>query len=342
MTQQNKDTEMLRSGLFAIWALGWLVVLSSTRSASAEQPAAGSMCSIERLQSVLQSIDPYQPQQVVSGKLALFGSSTMDGMAHAWVDQFRQFHADAVIEVSSIGESQAVERICSEPSSMWLVSRPVTPAELESLKSKGMRRPIALEVARQALGIFVHQSNPVTSISGEQMRSIFTDESTGTPTWKLLGATGALADQPIRIISRTEDSGTHKYLKESVFRSNLREGLPVASNAEIVDVIKTDPLAIGICGLKCGYNEARALSLQAGGNTIPSDEMAILSGQYPLVRPLSIVLDLGQAQNKLAIEFVRYVLSQSGQAENVLAGYFPVDLPLIRAELAQLASTAVR
>ncbi len=88
--------------------------------------------------------------------------------------------------------------------------------------------------------------------------------------------------------------------------------------------------------MRCGGNEARPLQLQAGGNLIPSDDLAILTGQYPLVRPLSIVVDLGNPDRARIVEFLRYILSQSGQAENVLAGYFPVDLPRLRAEIAEL------
>jgi hypothetical protein len=51
---------------------------------------------------------------------------------------------------------------------------------------------------------------------------------------------------------------------------------------------------------------------------------------------------MGNPESLRTTEFLRYVLSQSGQAENVLAGYYPVDLPLIHAELARLASTDVR
>jgi phosphate transport system substrate-binding protein len=112
----------------------------------------------------------------------------------------------------------------------------------------------------------------------------------------------------------------------------MRDGEAVESNSAVVNKIKDEPLGIGICGLRCGSRVARPLNLKAGENIVPSDDMAVLSGRYPLVRPLSIVIDLGSA-NKNTLEFVHYMLSQSGQTETVLAGLFPIDLPLMRAEL---------
>jgi len=285
---------------------------------------------------LLHSIDPYQPREVVSGEIQMFGSSTMDGLAHAWGENFREFHPEICIEVASMGDSAGVERMIAEPRGIWMVSRPVRAEELESLKSQGIQQPVAIEVARQALGVFVHPTNPVTTISGEQLRTVFAANSVANPTWRLLGATGALAEQPIHIFSRGADSGTQRFLEESVLGSPLRPGTAVKSNARIVNAIEKDPLAIGICGLRCGNVEARPLHLEAGGSVIPSDDLAILSGQYPLIRPLSIVIDLGNPEVKRSLEFVRYILSQTGQAENVLAGYYPIDLPLIRAAMAKL------
>ncbi len=309
-----------------------LTAISPLRAAD----PGGAVCSVEKLRMLLHSIDPYMPNDVVSGEIHIFGSATMDGLAHAWGENFQEFHPKSRLEKASMSESAGAQRLIDEPSGIWMVSRPVRQEELESLKTKGLKEPVAFEVAREALGVFVHPSNPVPSISGEQLRAVFTAEGTANPTWRILGATGKSADEPIRIVSRKDDSGTQRYLQEVVFGTQLRTGEIVESNSKVVSAIEKDPLSIGICGLKCGSLQARALHLEAGGNTIPSDDLAILSGQYPLIRPLTIVIDLGSPESKRTIEFVRYILSQSGQAENVLAGYFPIDLPLIRAEVARL------
>lgn len=307
-----------------------------TCSSASAQDTDNSAGSVDKLRMLLHSIDPYKPHEVVSGEIQLFGSSTMDSLAHAWGDNFKEFHPEICIEVSSMGDSAGAERMVTDPGGIWMVSRPVKAEELDALRAGGIQQPVAIEVARQALGVFVHPSNPVTTISGEQLRTIFVADSAVKPTWRLLGATGSLADQAIHIVSRDADSGTQKFLQENIFAAPLRSSTTVKSNAKIVNAIENDPLAIGICGLRCGSAQARPLNLEVGGSVIPSDDLAILSGQYPLIRPLSIVIDLANPDIKRSLEFVRYVLSQSGQAENVLAGYYPIDLPLIRAAMAKL------
>lgn len=318
----------------------WIVSCISFSAFAIDPP--GTMCSVEKLRAMLQTIDPYKPEQTIAGEIPVFGSATMDGLAHAWIDNFREFHPGIKLQVSGLGEAESVKRLIAQPTGIWLVSRPVKAEEIETLKSNGLRNPVSFEVARQALAVYVHESNPVTSITGEQLRAVFTTIGGDALTWKLLGATGALADQPMNIISRTQDSGTYKFLADMVFRAPLRDGATVKSNAEVVDAIKADPLAIGISNLRCGITDARALNLKAGNSVIPSDEIAIVSGQYPLVRPLTVVFDLGHPESQRTAEFMRYVLSQAGQAENVLAGYYPVDLPLIHAELARLTSTIMQ
>ena len=70
----------------------------------------------------------------------------------------------------------------------------------------------------------------------------------------------------------------------------------------------------------------------------------MLSGQYPLTRPMTVVIDLGQtdAQAVASQELVRYALCQSGQTQAIMVGLFPVDLPLLRAGMENLNAKTVR
>lgn len=228
-----------------------------------------------------------------------------------------------------------------------MLSRPVKEEELAMLKKKGLKQPVAFVVAREALGVFVHPSNPVESISGEQLRAVFTAaENSQKPTWKLLGASESLAAKPIHVVSRTERSGTQKFLQDFVFAgSKMREGVSAhVSNAEVIKAISGDPMAIGICGLRSNHKSVRPLQLTAGASVVPSDDHAILSGQYPLTRPLTMIVDVGQqsAEAKASQEFVRYGLCQAGQAQAIRVGFYPVDLPLLRASLQKLGRAELR
>ncbi len=77
----------------------------------------------------------------------------------------------------------------------------------------------------------------------------------------------------------------------------------------------------------------RALPLISRDTVIPSDDTAVLSGHYPLTRNLTLVIDLGQTAPaaKAAQEFVHFALCRTGQIVAIRAGFFPAELPTLRA-----------
>ena len=333
-------TSVLFGTILGIWISACVALSASAQEAS---PNA----SVEELTAMLQSIDPYRPNSEAKGVVRVAGSTSMDAMAHGWANCFKQFHTNIEVEISGGGSETTFERLQEDPDSVGMLSRPLKEEELERLRQLGLKKPTAFVVAREALGVFVHSQNPVASISGEQLRAVFTaKEGEESPTWGLLGATDNWADRPIHVVSRTENSGTQRFLEEFVFHSaTMRPGVSShSSNSEVLKAVSADPLAIAICGLRSTGSTVRALQLTAGATVVPSDDHAVLSGQYPLTRPLTLVIDMGQTSEnaKASQEFVHYALCQAGQAEAILAGFFPVDLPLLRAGLQKLGATQLR
>ncbi|RMF40322.1 MAG: hypothetical protein D6753_11935 [Planctomycetota bacterium] len=302
--------------------------------------------SVEQLTALLQTIDPYRPTREVRGTVRVYGSTSMDALAHGWAGGFKKFHPNVRVEITGTGYQETFDRLQQDPDGVGMIARPVTEAELAELKQRGLNAPHAFVVAREALGVFVHAQNPVQSISGEQLRQVFTMDGPPGLTWGLLGAPGSWASQPIHIVSRVPNSGTQDFLANFVFKSaEMRPGVSEhVSNAQVLEVVREDPLAIAICGIRSKAEGVKALQLMAAGTAVPSDDQTILTGQYPLTRPLTLVVDLGQKtpDGLAAQEFVRYALCQSGQVQAVLVGFFPVDPPLLRAGLQKLDGSLVR
>ncbi len=322
-------------------SLAVAVVLQTVNSSRCSAQENGASTSVEELLTMLQTIDPYRPMGEVKGAVKVFGSTSMDAMAHLWVTGFAEFHPLVKSEISAAGSMDAMKQLLETPAGVAMLSRPVTDNELAELKKQGLKNPVAFVVAREALGVFVNAANPVQSISGEQLRAIFTAEkATSDLNWSLLGASGEWSKKGINVVSRTENSGTQKFLQDFVFKdTTLRTGkVAFDSNKEVVNAIAADPLSIAICGLHCGENSAKALQLTAGASVVPSDDHAILSGHYPLTRPMSIIIDLGQTSQeaKSSQELVRYALCNQGQMSAIRAGFYPVDLPLLRAGMQKL------
>lgn len=311
------------------------------------QEATGRTASVEQLTAMLQTIDPYRPKEITQETIEIFGSSSMDALAHGWATGFKQFHPQAKLQISAVGSEQLQMTMVAKPTGVAMVSRPVTASELDDLKKKGLKNPVAFMVAREALSVFVHASNPVATISGEQLRDVFTTGAHPDQLkWSRLGASGQWAEQPVHLIARTETSGTQRFLADFVFNgAKMRDGLSKhESNAEVLQALSRDPLAIAICGFRSSGSSVKSLQLTSGATIVPCDDHAVLSGQYPLTRPMSLVIDMGQTGSKALAsqELVRYALCQSGQTQAILVGLFPVDLPLLRAGMETLSATTVR
>lgn len=320
------------------------------------QPATGnfdhqSQPSVSEMVALLKAVDPYLPpknlQAPLTGTVKIHGSTSMDALAHIWASGFNEFHKGVKVEIASSGSFEAFEHLVANPSCVAMLSHPVQDKDVAALKEKGLKEPVAFVVAREALGVFVHKSNPVQAISDEQLQAVFTTNAkSNMTTWGQLGATGEWATKPIHVIARSETSGTQVYLRDFVFTgSTMRDGVSKhVSNAETLAAITADPLGIAICGLKSTGESVRALSLKTGNQAIPSDEHAVLAGQYPLMRALTIVVDMGQtdANAKAAQEYVHFALCQSGQASAIGASYFPVELRSLRASLHKLQGEQLR
>lgn len=333
-----------------------VVLLSWGAWARAQEPAAGgdapatpnaaqeSELTLEEVRSLLDSIDPYRPAAEVSGELDVFGSTSMDVMAHGWATGFKAFHPQAKVVISAEGSETVVDRLGRSPGGIGMLSRPVSAGDLERLKAGGMKRPVAIQVARDALGVFVHQDNPLTEITYPQLLSLFcAEDPESNVTWAVTGMEGALSSQPVHLIGRGTSSGTQRFLEVHLFHQNKLRKLSQAadSNAAVAQAIGKDPLAIGISDFKMSAPHVKRLKLRDQGVVFAGNEREILLGHYPITRPLTLVFDL-EADGPTAAanrEFARYALGQAGQANAILAGFFPFDPPTLRSQLEKLAET---
>ena len=178
------------------------------------------------------------------------------------------------------------------------------------------------------------------------MQGIFGLGENGQPiisTWGQLGVTGEFANAKIRIHHRSEVSGTRNFIQQS-----LLGGKPLAepaethkNNHEICQAIVKDPAGVALCGFGDRVGGIRTVALEIRGQVVEATDTNFLAGQYPMVRPLSLVLDRAQLSQDggLRGSILKYILSRDGQREAILNGFFPLNPDFIRQELVQLTGT---
>lgn len=191
------------------------------------------------------------------------------------------------------------------------------------------------EVGRiQALGVFVHPSNPLRHLSLEQIEAIFSAAPrSGRPqirTWGELGLTGEWANRPVVAYGRERRQGASHY-----FRKRALSGADYSpiyrecrNSAAVVQAVADDVGGIGYSALAYTTAGVRALALsEREGAPVaePSEEQA-RALRYPLAYPLFISLDRrpGEPLPALAREFLRFALSERGQQIVAENGYLPL------------------
>ena len=242
--------------------------------------------------------------------LTIKGSDTMVHLMSAWAEAFMRWHPATEIAVTGGGSGTGFAALLNRTTDICAASRDMMPKEIELARSKGMA-PLCYLVARDGIAIVVHPSNPVASLTMEQLRKIYTG---AYDNWRQVGG----LDRRIVAYSRHSSSGTFVYFQEHVllkrdFRSDARM-LPATSI--MVQSVSEDKGAIGYVGL--GYaidarNSVKLLPIRrtSGDPAILPSDGTVQSGEYSIARPLQLFTP--DEPSRLAAAFIEFCLGQEGQ-----------------------------
>ena len=184
-------------------------------------------------------------------------------------------------------------------------------------------------VAAEALVFFVNEDNPVTGLTLDQVRKIYSGEITN---WKDVGG----ADAPIQAYQRPKGGGSQAIMDKEVMGDIPMMEAPnidyvVSSMEGIIEAVRgwdDRPEALGYTvyyyASDMGMNDE--LRLLAIDGVEPNDD-TIRSGEYPIHTAYYAVMDAGTpAESPTAILF-DWLLSQEGQDLIDHEGYVSVLEP---------------
>jgi len=247
------------------------------------------------------------------------GSDTMVLLAQRWAELFNASHAGVDIQVSGGGSGTGIAALINGTTDIANASRSMKPDERDKVKAKSGSDVIEIPVARDGIAIYVHPNNQVKQLTMEQLRDIYLGKITN---WKDLGG----KDAQIIVYGRENSSGTYEYFKEHVL--NKQDFAPTTQTlqgtAGIVDAISKDENGIGYGGAAYTKGIVKDLPLvDEKGEAVSPTKENIISGKYPLSRPLYFYL-AQQASGPLK-EYIDWVLSPEGQAITTEMEYFPLQ-----------------
>lgn len=251
--------------------------------------------------------------RLAQGELRIGGSDTMLPLTTALARAFEALEGGTRVRVEGGGSTAGIAALIDGRVDLCASSRPLTPEEAQRLFRRHRRLGVRVQVAREALEVFVHPSNPVRSLTMLQLKGIFTGRIRH---WEKVGGQGGA----VEVLIRPESSGTHGF-----FRAVALDGedyspfaTVIGTTAEILLRVNTRPAAIAYGGMAYRGERGNAIALEG---VFPTQE-AVRSGAYPLSRYLYF-MTVGPPEGA-ARRFVDFALSPVGQRLAAEVGLIPL------------------
>jgi phosphate transport system substrate-binding protein len=204
-------------------------------------------------------------------RLVLTGSSTVAPLVGEIGKRFEKLNPGVRVDVQSGGSTRGVNDARSGLADIGMASRSLNPDE-QNLKSYA--------IARDGIGIILHKSNPVASLSNEQIIAIYTGDIRN---WREVGG----KDAKITVVNKAEGRSTLELF------------------------LHYFPGAIGYVSIGTAeFEEAQGTPIRQ----LPLDGVAatvanVRNGSFPLARPLNLVTT--GKESALARRFIDYARSEA-------------------------------
>ena len=253
------------------------------------------------------------------------GSDTIVNLALAWAETYQAQHPDVRIAVTGGGSGTGIAGLVNGTVDVANASRRMKPEEMEAAQANGIT-PVEHVVARDAIAVVVHPSNPVDRLTLQQLSDMFSGRITD---WSEVGGEA----RPIVLLSRESNSGTHVYFLEQVVRLGDKQAttlfspdtLLMPSSEGISAEVRQNPNSIGYDGLGYVTPDQKTIAVAAdpgGPFVLPSIE-TVNSGAYPIARDL-YMYTAGEPQGGIAI-YLAWIRSPEGQAIVGELGFVPLS-----------------
>lgn len=289
----------------------------------------------------------YHKASGVSGNLSSVGSDTLANLMTLWAEEFKREYPNVNIQIQAAGSSTAPPALTEATSNIGPMSRKMKDKEVQAFEKKYGYKPTAIPVAIDALAVYVHKDNPVKGMTIPQVDAIFSStrkcgEKKDMSKWGDLGMTGAWKERSIQLYGRNSVSGTYGYFKKHAlckgdYKTTVNEQ---PGSASVVQSVSGSLNGIGYSGVGYKTSGVRAVALTKtpGKAFIEASVENAASGKYPLSRYLWIYVN--KAPNKplapLEKEFIKMVLSKTGQQVVIKDGYIPLPAAIVDKELKKI------
>ena len=261
--------------------------------------------------------------QGTTGTIVNKGSDTIVNLALAWAEAYKGVEPQVDIAVTGGGSGTGIAALINGTVDVANASRQIKSVERDEAVANGIE-PVEFVIARDAIAIIVHHSNPINELSFDQLSDIYSGKINN---WSELGG----EDRPIVKLSRESNSGTHVYFLEQVLRKGDIEDstlfspdtLLLPSSEGIMSEVRDNPNALGYDGLGYVTDDVKVIAVsgdQSGLYVLPSIE-TVNNAQYPISRDL-YMYTAGEPTGRI-LAYLEWILQSDAQIIVSDLGFVP-------------------
>ncbi len=245
------------------------------------------------------------PQVAMAG-ISYSGSSTI-GMGVLEAGALDAFEKKTDIKFGSVdmrGSSKGIQALIEGKADLGGASRPLKAKEKKA-------KVLGTTIGYDAIAVFVHKDNPVTNLTKDQLKGIFTGK---IKNWKEVGGN----DAPITPNTEIQGEGRATL---AMFQKLAMDKAPYGSGFKEIDLPRDQLVQLskdktGICSVSLGLLTAVSASVKANVkavavNGIEPTAKNIKSGAYLISRPLTLGT-MGRPKGDVK-KFIKFILSSEGQ-----------------------------
>ncbi len=222
-------------------------------------------------------------------------------------------------------------------------SRPIKDKEKELCAAAGIEY-IEIPIAYDAIAVVVNKSNPISSITTEQLNKIWAPEADSTiNNWSQVDPSWSSAE--LELYGPGADSGTFDYFTKKIngkSGASRADYTPSEDDNVLVQGVVGDKGAMGYFGLSYYFenqDKLKALAIDSGNGAVAPSPETVIDGTYtPLSRPIFIYVNKASLEKPEVAEFVEFYLTN---AEELVPETGSVPLPASGSDLSYQTSMKV-
>lgn len=249
---------------------------------------------------------PASTKDPLGGRYTLVGGGGALDAVNALTGAFSKRHPSVTWLIDDVGSDGGVRLVATGGADLGMISRDLKGAEKGSVGT--------LSIGISGTAVAVNAANPVTGLTRDQVRRIYSGEITD---WSLAGGSPGT----MTVLVREATSSTRSAFESYFFTSAPTYGKSVIEVHELGETLKTIASfkdAVGMVTISNATLRDATITLLAIDGVAATKEN-LVSGAYPIRRPLHLVHDTDPAKLKPAVRaFLDFVRGPDGQ--KVIAG----------------------